>query len=190
MSSPSTGTYDIGPPSDYAGGHAAIGTTLFVEAALPIILYYAWMKPRLDDMSYNVWYMYAWKAMTWGSLISYGIAFVFWATSFVHKSTASYLYIGMLLAFAGLYGFYITATTIIFQFQAIKGYSMLDTNLPKMEIWGFFGTFLGSQLFAHFIGTHYLWDSVMYLLSAEIKEWCENHPGVCEDYGVLNKSDN
>merc|ERR1712032_74739 len=70
MSSPSTGTYDIGPPSDYAGGHAAIGTTLFVEAALPIILYYAWMKPRLDDMSYNVWYMYAWKAMTWGSLIS------------------------------------------------------------------------------------------------------------------------
>ena len=67
---------------------------------------------------------------------------------------------------------------------------MLDTALPKMEIWGVFGTYLGAQLFAHFIGTHYLWDSVMYLLSAEIKEWCENHPGVCEDYGVLKPSDN
>ena len=41
MASPSA-TYDIGPPSDYSAGHAAIGVTLFIEAALPIILYYAW----------------------------------------------------------------------------------------------------------------------------------------------------
>lgn len=42
MSNTTTGTYDIGPPSDYMAGHALIGTTLFIEAALPIILYYAW----------------------------------------------------------------------------------------------------------------------------------------------------
>ena len=43
MTSPApSGEYDIGAPSDYMGGHMAIGTTLFIEAALPIILYYAW----------------------------------------------------------------------------------------------------------------------------------------------------
>lgn len=114
---PSSGEYDIGPPSDYSAGHAAIGTTLFIQGALPIILYYAWMKSRLATMEMsNLWYVYSWKAMTWGQLVAYLVAFTFWATSFIHKSTASYLYLGMLFLFGGLYGFYITATTIIFQF--------------------------------------------------------------------------
>lgn len=72
----------------------------------------------------------------------------------------------------------------------MKHYNTLDGTLPKMEIWGFFGTYLSTQLLSAFMLQHNLWDSVMYLLSAEIKEWCENHPGVCDDYGVLNKSDN
>ena len=141
-------------------------------------------------MLMNPWYKHAWKTMTWGQLITFTVAFTFWATSFIHKSTASYLYLGMLFLFGGLYGFYVTASTIIFQFQAVRNYNMADSALPKMEIWGFFGTYLSTQLIASFLGTHYLWDSVMYLLSAEIKEWCEDHPGVCDDYGVLQRSDN
>merc|ERR1712060_940071 len=109
-----------------------------------------------------------------------------WAISFAGKSTTSYLYLGMLVLFGGLYGFYITASTIIFQFQAIRGYDMSDAMLEKKEIWGTFGIYTVIQLIASFLGQHYLYDSVMYLLSAEIKEWCEAHPGVCEDYNVLS----
>ena len=36
------GLFTIGAPSEYAGGHAAIGVVTFLEASLPIILYYAW----------------------------------------------------------------------------------------------------------------------------------------------------
>merc|ERR1712060_286811 len=186
MGDSSTDNFQIGPPSQYAGGHAAIGVTLLIEAALPIILYYSWQKSRLDMLNgTNMWYKYSWETMTWGGLVTFAMSFLFWAISFAGKSTTSYLYFGMLLLFGGLYGFYITASTIIFQFQAIRGYTSHAT-LMKSEIWGTFGIYTVIQLIASFIGQHYLLDSVMYLLSAEIKEWCEDHPGVCEDYNVLD----
>ena len=126
--------------------------------------------------------------MTYGSVVTYGLAFLFWLISFANKSTTSYLYIGMLLFFGAFYGFYITAQTIIFQFQAIKDYSP-DMYLKKSEIWGVTGTYMGIQVIASWLGQHFLFDSIMYLLSAEIKEWCENHPGVCDDYGVLDHAE-
>merc|ERR1712228_710363 len=95
------------------------------------------------------------------------------------------LYVGMLMIFGGLYGFYNVATTIIFQFQAIKGYNMMDSSLAKSEIWGAFGVYSAVQVMAAFIGEHYLLGSIFYLLSSGIKEWCENHPSVCDDYSVL-----
>ena len=137
----------------------------------------------------NNWYSDSWKAMTWGQLTTFSIAFFFWCGSFANTSTGSYLYLFVLAAFAGLYGFYITATTIIFQFQAIKGFSTMDNGLKESEIWGAFGIYTAVQVMAAFLGQHYLFDSVMYLLSAEIKEWCEAHPGVCDDYGVLSRSE-
>jgi len=126
--------------------------------------------------------------MTYGGVVTYGLAFLFWLISFANKSTTSYLYIGMLFFFGAFYGFYITAQTIIFQFQAIKDYYP-DMYLKKSEIWGVTGTYMGIQVIASWLGQHFLIDSIMYLLSAEIKEWCENHPGVCDDYGVLDKNE-
>ena len=137
-----------------------------------------------------MWYEDSWKAMTYGSVVTYGLAFLFWLISFANHSKTSYLYIAMLFFFGAFYGFYITAQTIIFQFQAIRNYSMLDMNhLKKSEIWGVTGTYMGVQVIMAFLGQHYLFDSIMYLLSAEIKEWCENHPGVCDDYGVLDREE-
>lgn len=59
---PSTdeGQFSIGTPSQYVGGHIAIGVITFLETAVPIILYYAWQMPRLDMMTKNDWYSYAW----------------------------------------------------------------------------------------------------------------------------------
>ena len=128
--------------------------------------------------------------MTYGSFITFFLAFLFWTISFAGNAKTSYLYFDMLLIFGGIYGFYITAQTIIFQFQAIKGYNSLDSSIQKKEIWGVTGTYMAIQLVAAFLGQHYLFDSVKYLLSAEIKEWCEEHPGVCDYYGVLSRSDN
>ena len=127
--------------------------------------------------------------MTYGSFITFFLSFLSWTISFVGKAKTSYFYFGMLIFFGGIYGFYITAQTIIFQFQAIKGYSGYDSTLTKKEIWGVTGTYMAVQVIMSFIGQHYLFDSVKYLLSAEIKEWCEEHPGVCDDYGVLERSD-
>ena len=176
-----TTEYKVGPPSDYVGGHIAIGVVTFVEMALPVILYYTWQNDRLKKLTSNDWYVDSWKTMTWGGCITYFLAFLFWTISFAGKSDTSYLYLFMLMLFGGLYGFYITASTIIYQFQAIRGYSSMDSSLAKSEIWGVTGGYMAIQMFAAFLGQHYLWDSVMYLLSSEIKEWCDAHPGICED---------
>ena len=127
--------------------------------------------------------------MTYGSVVTYGLAFLFWLISFANHSTTSYLYIGMLFFFGAFYGFYITAQTIIFQFQAIREFNPAQMYLKKSEIWGVTGTYMGVQVISAWLGQHFLIDSIMYLLSAEIKEWCENHPGVCDDYGVLDKNE-
>ena len=85
-----------------------------------------WLKPRPDEINDNSWssqlnhpwnvpwYDRSIQAMTWGHVIAYGVAFTFWATSFIPMHWASIGYIGALLLFAGLYGFYIAAITIIF----------------------------------------------------------------------------
>ena len=39
---PEDGIFTVGPPEQYVGGHIAIGVVTFIEAALPVILYYAW----------------------------------------------------------------------------------------------------------------------------------------------------
>ena len=66
----------------------------------------------------------------------------------------------------------------------------MEANLEKDEIWWFFGVYLFTQVVFAFIGEHYMIDSIFYLLSANIKDWCEAHPGVCADYGVLDLNDN
>lgn len=123
--------------------------------------------------------------MGYGHFLTFLLPFIFWAVSFVGSSSTSYLYIGMLAIFGGMFGFYVVAQTIIFQFQGIKGYTS-ENGLDKVEIWGVFGVYAAVQLIMAFLGQHYFIDSIMYLLSAEIKDWCEAHPGVCEDYSVLD----
>ena len=54
--------------------------------------------------------------MTWGHLATFSTALTFWALSLAHKTWTSKIYIVTLLLFADLYGFAITANTIIFQF--------------------------------------------------------------------------
>ena len=178
-------TFSIGAPKDYLGGHVAIGMITLLEAAIPITLYYAWMHPRIDDWAANTWYKYSWKAAAYGHFITFIIPFLFWCLSFMAKNTMSYLYVGMLLVFGSLFGGYVVATTVIYQFQAIKGYSAVD-GFEKWEIWTYFGLYAFTQVLFQFIGEHYFLDSIFYLLSSNVKEWCEAHPGVCKDYGVLD----
>lgn len=185
MSDPSQQTFTIGEPKDYLGGHVAIGLVTLLEAAIPITLYYAWMHPRIEKWSANEWYKNSWAAAAYGHFITFLIPFFFWCLSFAAKNTLSYLYVAMLLMFGSLFGGYVIATTIIYQFQAVKGYSAAD-GFELWEIWTYFGLYLFSQVVFAFIGEHYFIDSIFYLLSSNIKEWCEDHPGVCQDYGVLD----
>ena len=179
--------FKIGEPKDYLGGHVAIGMVTLLEAVIPIVLYYAWMNPRFDSWVANTWYKDSWSAMTYGHFITFFIPFIFWCLSFMAKNAMSYLYVGILALFGSLFGGYVIATTIIYQFQAIKGYSMVD-GFEKWEIWTSFGLYLFSQLMFSFIGEHYFLDSIFYLLSSNVKDWCEEHPGVCSDYGVLDSA--
>lgn len=104
------------------------------------------------------------------------------------KNIFSYIYVGVLVLFGSIYGGYVIWTTIIYQMQAVKYYEAGD-GLMEDEIWWFFGAYLSTQMLFAFIGEHYLMDSIFYLLSENIKDWCEEHPGVCEDYGVLEMKD-
>ena len=51
--------FTIGAPKDYLGGHVAIGMITLLEAVIPIILYYSWMEPRINDWAANTWYKYS-----------------------------------------------------------------------------------------------------------------------------------
>merc|ERR1719362_658680 len=123
MASPNPNSqFEIGPPADYVGGHIAIGVVTFLEAAVPVILYYAWQKKKLDDDTMNTWYSNSWKSMTYGGFISFIVPFLFWCMSFAKNDIFSYLYVAMLLVFGGLYGSFVTAHTNIFLFRAIRWY--------------------------------------------------------------------
>ena len=111
-----SGMFTIGQPSEYIGGHIAIGVVTFLETALPVILYYAWMHPRLETMTTNTWYGDSWKAATYGGFLTFLFPFLSWCFSFMAKNIFSYIYIGLLVLFGGLFGSYITGTTIIYQF--------------------------------------------------------------------------
>lgn len=185
---PDTGSFTVGPPKDYIGGHIALGIVTLLEAAIPAILFYTWQHSRLASVSTNVWWPYSWKAMTYGGFLAFIFPFVFWCLSFIDKPIMAYLYLGFLMLFGGLYGGYVIMTTIIYQFQAVRGYSAGE-GFTLEEVWVTFGVYLASQLLMGGIGEHFLVDSVFYLLSAEIKQWCEDHPGVCTDYGILEPND-
>ena len=108
------GMFSIGDPSEYVGGHIAVGIILLLEAVIPVALYYGHWNDILKDLPMNDWYVYSWKAMTYGGFIAFFVPFIFWCTSFVESNTAAYLYLGFVTLFGGIYGFYIIATTIIY----------------------------------------------------------------------------
>ena len=113
---PADESFIIGEPKDYLGGHISIGIADLLEAVVPIILYYTWMKPRIDSWSANTWYRYSWSAAAYGHLITFSIPFIFWCLSFMVNNTVSYLYVGMALMFGALFAGYVIATTIVYQF--------------------------------------------------------------------------
>ena len=82
--------------------------------------------------------------MAYGGTTTFAIVFFFWMISFEKSALTSKIYIVSSLAFGGLYGFYITASTIIYQFQAIKTFTPSEDNLELSEIWGSFGVYLGT----------------------------------------------
>ena len=178
------GQFSIGAPSQYIGGHIAIGIVTLLETVIPVVLYYAWQHDELDDYASNNWYKYAWKAATYGGFITYFIPFLFWCLSFMAKNIFSYIYMGVLVLFGGLFGSYVIFTTVVYSFNAANTYSAGE-GLEYNEIWWFFGIYTMAQVIFAFVGEHYLMDSIFYLMSANIKDWCEEHPGVCSDYGVL-----
>ena len=183
-----TPSFEVGPPKDYVGGHVALGIVTMLEAAIPAILYYTWQHPRLASVTGNDWWVYSWKAMTYGGFLAFIFPFVFWCLSFIDKPIMAYLYLGFLVLFGGLYGGYVVMTTIIYQFQAIRGYSSSGVFTLE-EVWVTFGVYTAAQFLFSGIANHFLIDSVFYLLSAEIQQWCEEHPGVCTDYGVLSPAE-
>ena len=122
--------------------------------------------------------------MAYGQLAVYAFPFFFWCLSFAGIATTSYFYVASLIV-AAIFGKYIATTTVIYQFKTVIDFS---TNglLEKSEIWWTFGVYTMAELLFSYIEEHYFLDSVMYLLAANIKDWCEDHPGVCEDYSVLD----
>lgn len=55
------GIFKVGEPSEYVQGHAMIGVVTFLEAAIPVIIYYTWAYRRIVDLDLKeTWYGYAW----------------------------------------------------------------------------------------------------------------------------------
>ena len=150
-----------------------IGTFDFLEAITPLIVYFAWAKPRIEKLEYNPWYSRSWRTMAYGGATTFSIAFFFWLISFEKSVLTSKIYVFCALLFGGLYGFYVIASTIIYQFQALRNYTASDHSLEESEIWWSYGIYFAAQLFAAFMGQHYIIDSIMYVAAEDIKEWCE-----------------
>ena len=85
MADPAPGDqFTVGPPKDYVGGHITIGLVMFLEAAIPVILYYTWQYSRLASISAaNHWWECSWKAMTYGGFLAFIVPFFFWFTRII-----------------------------------------------------------------------------------------------------------
>ena len=88
----------------------------FLEMVTPLLVYMFWAKPRIEKLEYNFWYKRSWRTMAYGGFMSFSMALFFWITSFEKSVVASKIYIASSLVFGGLYGFYVIASTIIYQF--------------------------------------------------------------------------
>ena len=103
----------------------------------------------------------------------------------MYVNTMSYIYLATVVVFGGIFGGYITMTTMTYQFQAIRTMDYLN-KISVDEVWWFFGAYILTQIVAGFIGKHYIMDSIYFLMASNIKEWCEDHADVCTNYNILD----
>ena len=77
--------------------------------------------------------------------------------------------------------------TICTYFFVSANHYVAHPDVSQNEIFYTIAVYIPCAFILGILIKEYLWDSIMYLHSDEIKAWCEDHANVCADYNLLNK---
>ena len=180
-------SYAVGKPEDYLGGFIATGAVAIVQTVTPLLVAQLWKKDDLvaGELT-NPWITYMWKAMQAGGVVGFGLPAGFFLASFAfHFSLFEKIaYLVVFVIHAVALGVLSTSTVMGYGMVAIADYQ--DSTYTKLtEIWVTLGIFLSVQLGAAVVGRIYAKDTVLYLVSEEMKDLCDKFGLLCSDYGVM-----
>ena len=96
------------------------------------------------------------------------------------------IYIGLWAVLGLVPNVMIFLTVIIYLFVATGTYQDHPDVSQEEIIWTLL-IYIPSEFILGVLAKEYLWDSFMYMRSEEIKDWCESHYDMCDQYRVLKK---
>ena len=184
------GIFDLKPQSDYLGGFVGTGIMAIVQTAFPLLVFQLWKKSELENELLNMWYCYAWCAMQATGVVSYGLpALAFIASWMFDLNVMERLgYIMLWVTHGGILALLGAMTTGIYMIVAMSKYEMSAyTSIDEIGI--VFAVYTVIQIGFAILAKFTMWDTVMYMISGELKEICEKYGELCSQYGILEKKD-
>ena len=73
----------------YLGDHLYLGLSQLIKFLLPLILWFSWKRPVINNTTTNLWFLYTWKTLCYGYIIAYGLPSILWLFSFTNVSSLS-----------------------------------------------------------------------------------------------------
>ena len=187
MSDNEVSLFDIEDKSAYLGAYLYIGFSNIIMAVLPMILWFAYAKSHVDGTT-NMWFEYSWKGLWIGSVISYALPSLLWLLAFANSNGLQLAYLGSWILLSVLGGFYLFVSTLVYFSFAIVKYTT-STDISTTDIWITLGVYAAISVIDMVLTYRSAWGSILYMMASDVQAWCNDHPGTCDDWALLSRSE-
>ena len=93
--------------------------------------------------------------------------------------------IGLWVVHGGIYGMLSFVTVVSYLIVGLVKYESSDYS-SESEMGIVLGVYTLVQFGFFMLGSHYLMDTIMFLVAQEVKDICENYGMFCSEYGILD----
>ena len=142
-----------------------MGLSQLIKFLLPMILWFSWVRPAINDTTSNLWFLYAWKTLCYGYIISYGLTSIMWLFSFTDNLNVVKVYIGAWLVFATFGGAFMFISILAYLFVAIGKY-VTDTYFSVGEIWLTLFVYMIISIPDIYLTRRFAWNSILWLIGS------------------------
>ena len=122
-----------------------------------------------------------------GAIVTHGLQALFFPLTFIDHKIIDFIYAGSWAILGIVPAILLFINVNAFFLAAVDTYE-LHSDIDSEEIEYTILAYILSEFALGVLTKTFLWDSVMYMLSEDVKDWCESRAEFCTDYGVLNKN--